>query len=543
MFKPPCSQPRPARKRGALPWQQSGLALTGVLTFMLALLFTAVAVDTGRIWLQKRNLQKAADMAAMAAARFTGCGSTRADAVKAATDAVQANAPDDGINTTGATTITVERGSYGRNAAKLPVFKADESENNNSARVALIKPVRASLFAGGFLAKNTFDMRAQAVAQGGPPVAQFSVGSLVGATEASAKFTTNLFKAILGNSSLDLGVDALNSLAQDTVTLAQLQVLAGAATIDELLNKDLPLDQLLQWLETTSPTSAAARQALSQLISASAGKSLTVRLGDVLSVHVPADTATASARINLLDLINASILVGAPDGVIKLNTDLLGLGSISLKLGQKPTIALGPAGKSASGAWCTQSQSAQVTLVVGINPLGLGLVDMALRAELAAVNGQLASLNVAPGNTTGVINAGSTLIGLSLTKSKDENKPASLAGGLLTVGLNLPLLEAQGGSATFNVRSTDDLPTGIKTTGTLGQSISGLLGEDTSLDIRVLGLGGDLLKPLVRTIISPILKVVGSGLIEPLLQMLGLNPGFVKVQLQSVQTSLPKLIE
>jgi hypothetical protein len=59
----------------------------------------------------------------------------------------------------------------------------------------------------------------------------------------------------------------------------------------------------------------------------------------------------------------------------------------------------------------------------------------------------------------------------------------------------------------------------------------------------VLGIGGDLLKPLVQTVLIPIFKLVGDGLIDPLLSAIGLNPGFVLVQLQDVRTSLPKLRE
>jgi uncharacterized membrane protein len=538
----PTPLPRLVRMRARLRPRQQGVAMLGVLTLMLALLFTVLAVDSARLWLQKRNLQKAADMAAMQAARFTGCGSTKADAVAAATQALQANAPDDTANTTGATVMVVQRGRITRDAQLLPVFTVDETENNNAAHIELTKPVRASLIMGGMFTAPV-EMKAKATAQGGPPIGTFSVGSLVGVTDKSAKFITNVFKAILGNSSLNLTTQALTDLAGTTVSLAQLQVLAGAKTIEDLLTMKVPLSQLVQWIATASPSSAAANAALSQLITASASSGLTVKLGDVLSVHLPADTATASASLNVLDLLNVSLMVGKGAGVINLDAGIAGIGSIGLSLGQTPKIAIGPAGKSNSGAWCTQAQSSQVQLVIGINPLGIGIVDMALRVDLASVNAQLASLNVAPGATTGVLTAGSTLIDLRLTKKNDASKPASVLGGLLTVGLNLPVLSAQGGTATFKVVSHDDLPTGIKTTGTLGQSISGLLGEATSLDIKVLGIGGDLLKPLVQAVLIPIFKLVGDGLIDPLLSAIGLNPGFVLVQLQDVKTSLPKLRE
>ena len=47
--------------------QQGAIGLFGVLTLMMAVLFVAVAVDSGRMWMVKRQLQNVADMAAIAA--------------------------------------------------------------------------------------------------------------------------------------------------------------------------------------------------------------------------------------------------------------------------------------------------------------------------------------------------------------------------------------------------------------------------------------------------------------------------------------------
>lgn len=520
---------------------QRGLALVGVITLMMALLFSTLAIDTARLWLQKRNLQKAADMAAMAAARFTGCGSRQADALTAAKAAAGLNAPDTTSDSSGATTLLVQRGRVGLGTTLQTAFTVDETENNNAAHVELSKPVRASLLMGG-LFNQTVTMKAQATAQGGPPIGTFSVGSLVGVDEKQAKFVTSLFRAILGNSSLNLGVGALTDLAATSVSLAQLQVLAGAQTIDQLLNMQVPLNQLLQWIATASPSSAAANAAMSQLISASASSGLQVKLRDVLEVHLPSDTATASARINVLDLINVGIMVGKGNSLINMDLGITGIGKVSLGLGAVPKIGIGPAGKSNSGAWCTEAQSAQVELVVGVNPLGIGLVDMALRVQVAAVKGQLASLNVSPGATTGVVNATSTIIGLSLTKNADASKPASVLAGLVTVGLNLPLLEASGGSASFTVASRNNLPTPVKTAATVGQSIGGLLGDTANLKIKVLGLS--LIDPVV--LLKPVVDLLAGiveALVTPLLNLLGLNAGLVEVQLMDVSTSLPVLRE
>jgi uncharacterized membrane protein len=242
----------------------------------------------------------------------------------------------------------------------------------------------------------------------------------------------------------------------------------------------------------------------------------------------------AQASLNVLDLVNTSLIVGQGSNLINLGLNIPLVGSIKIGFMNPPKIAVGAAGKSASGNWCTEAKSTQMQLIVAINPLKLGLVDMALRVNLAATSGHLENLNIAAGNTTGSISADSTLADLALTKSTDATKPASVAGGLVTVGLNLPLFEGQGGYAPFTLRSIDALPLPVKTTGVAGSSIAGLLGADTSLSIKVLGIGGDLFAPLVKLIISPILSVIGNDLIDPLFSALGIDLGLVKVTLTDV---------
>jgi len=425
-------------------------------------------------------------------------------------------------------------------ATRYNVFTPQDSELSNAAQVTLRQSVPSSIMAGGLLDDSVTLLAATATAKGGPPAATFSIGSFASITQNQANFINALFRGILGNSSLNLGVAALTDLAGTSVNLAALQAAAGAATIEELLNRQVPIGQLLQWLATASP-SAAAASSLSQLGSVSLNSGLTVRLRDVLNVQIPASTASASVDINVLDLVQTSLLVGKGKGLINIGLNLTGVGSIGLNLLNPPKIAVGPAGKSLSGAWCTEAQSAQFSLKVGLNPLGIGLVDMALFLDLLSTSGHLASLNISPGNNTGQLEVGSTLIGLRLRNNADTNL-ASVFGGLVQLGLNLPIGQAAAGSAPFMVISDAELPKTVQTTGVGGGTISGLLGKDTSLIVKFLGIGLDLLSPLVKLVVSPLLTLVGDGIIDPLLQALGFDIGLVKVRLIDIDSAKPVLI-
>lgn len=525
-----------ARRLDARALSQRGMVtLLGVFTLLLALMLTGLTLETARLWLTKRELQSTADMAAMAAARHTGCGSTRTSALQAAQSVVTANGLTSGYS------LDLQRGIHGRDATtRVNTFQANESESSNAAQVTLTRTVEPSVLASGLLSSNSTVMKVTATAKGGPPQAAFSIGSFASITQSQATFITNLFRAILGNSNLNLGVAALTDLAGTSVNLLALQAAAGAATIEELLDRQVPIDELLRWLATASPSAAAATQ-LNQLGSISVNSGLKVRLRDVLNIQVPASAASATVNINVLDLVQTSLLVGKGKGTINLGLNITGVGGITLNLLNPPRIAVGPAGKSLSGAWCTQTQSAQMSIKVGLNPLNLGLVDMALYLDLLSTSGQLASLSIAPGNTRGQIEVGSTLVSLRLRNNADTNL-ASVFGGLLQVGLNIPVGDAKGGAAAFNIASTAELPKTVQTSGVGSGTFAGLLGQETSLVIKVLGLGGDLFKPLVNSFVSPVLATVGALVIDPLLNALGIDIGLVRVKLNDVESAKPLLI-
>ena len=49
--------------------QRGAIGLFGIMTLLLAVLFVSLVVDSGRLWMQKRQLQSIADIAAIEAAQ------------------------------------------------------------------------------------------------------------------------------------------------------------------------------------------------------------------------------------------------------------------------------------------------------------------------------------------------------------------------------------------------------------------------------------------------------------------------------------------
>src|SRR5690606_34993650 len=99
--------------------QRGAIGLFAVMTLMIAVLFVTLVVDTGRLWMQKRQLQSIADIAAIEAGRSLGCDQDIANVRAAAQAAAVAN----GFNGTLASAPNiVELGSVTTNAANVRQF-------------------------------------------------------------------------------------------------------------------------------------------------------------------------------------------------------------------------------------------------------------------------------------------------------------------------------------------------------------------------------------------------------------------------------------
>ena len=115
---------------------EAGVALIHMAVFLpMLLLFTGLAVDSGRAYIVKAQLSKAVDGAALSAARNLNGGNPKGEAVKV----FSANFPS---NFMGATLTT--------DPATSPDFKANNSDTDANLRITNL-PANVDITRGGLL--------------------------------------------------------------------------------------------------------------------------------------------------------------------------------------------------------------------------------------------------------------------------------------------------------------------------------------------------------------------------------------------------------
>lgn len=572
--------------KGTPPRQRGALGVLGGLVLLLSVLFTALAVDTGRLMLEHRRLQLVADMAALdASSQSGGCGDGTLALAEAA---AQTSAARNNHSIADARTLDVLLGNVSVGTGGVRNFTSDDPESSMAVQVTAGNTVPASLFAGGLLGREA-TLQATAVAER-QALAGFCVGSGLLSFNTQDSIVLNaLFGEILG-SPLSLDAVSYQGIANARVSLLSLvQAAIGVGTVDELLHVPLVVGDLLQIyadaLNASGVVEAEAIAAMQTLVSA-AVRNLSLELGEVLNVSAPNPEEAASAKVNLFDLVTSTAIVanGKNALVLPLAINLSGLtAEAELKVIELPQIAIGPPGMDDEGNWRTEAQTAQIELdvvaegslvkgVVGallgegvLNDLLAGLfnllgallgssdlidadVDLNLKIKVAKGRAWLESIQCARQGapksllTIGVekgiaeaeLNAEVTLnlkvVRLLLLPSYEDMK--------VPLSLILNLSDSIAESLEFEVNS-GDLPAVRRASSSFGQSLvnvvdgGGGLNNDNNADEHSLGLAGGL----VASILSAIAPIVDS-----LLRVLGLEIGYVDVELFEVKIGRPDLL-
>ncbi|HBA66667.1 MAG TPA: hypothetical protein DCZ48_10930, partial [Methylococcaceae bacterium] len=229
--------------KGTPPRQRGALGVLGGLVLLLSVLFTALAVDTGRLMLEHRRLQLVADMAALdASSQSGGCGDGTLALAEAA---AQTSAARNNHSIADARTLDVLLGNVSVGTGGVRNFTSDDPESSMAVQVTAGNTVPASLFAGGLLGREA-TLQATAVAER-QALAGFCVGSGLLSFNTQDSIVLNaLFGEILG-SPLSLDAVSYQGIANARVSLLSLvQAAIGVGTVDELLHVPLVVGDLLQ---------------------------------------------------------------------------------------------------------------------------------------------------------------------------------------------------------------------------------------------------------------------------------------------------------
>jgi len=489
------------------------------MTLLLAVVFMAVAVDTGRLWMQQRKLQSIADMSAIEAARKIGCSTDEGTVIAAAQAAAARNGYGGQLS---ANPNLVQLGSVSTNSG---VRQFSDDSGQEAVRVFATQSVPASLVAGGLFGNQVL-LKAEAVSAADPSLVAFTAGSfLLNVNTENAVLMNALLGNLLGTS-LNLSVLSYESLASANLNLANLLRAHGSASVDELLEADMPvgalLDLIAQGVEDAGTASGLASAALQELSSGITNNG-SIRLSDILTVSTPNEDATAGLDINAFSLITAVALFANEQSTVNLSIAGIDAG---ITITQAPLLAVGPS----DGNNCTVARTAQ--LAVGVSASAAGILNVTLNAAVAQGTAELTEFTN-NGATSHVVIAATPGVA-----AVNGSATVTVLGIPVSIGINLPVQTAVAQDLEFDVvhPAASHLPQMQTVASPLGDGLENALQQGSILNIPALNfLLEPLVEPIVDTLLSPLLGQIGRVLLDPLLEMLGIRLGGMDVTLHSIQ--------
>ncbi|UVJ44590.1 pilus assembly protein TadG-related protein [Pseudomonas sp. LS1212] len=338
--------PRIPRARLSGPRRQHGaIGLMAALTLGTALLFMLVVIDSGRLYMEQRKLQRVVDMAALEAASRGGDCAIGATATTYATESAIRNGfplPD---NTR---TLAVACGTLVSDANHLRTFSADPNKNE-VIRVRVSQTVPRSIAAGvgalfgGAPADPNINLTAMAVASVAPPVAALTIRSTLLSVDTSKSAILNqLFGGLLGGN-LNVSVAGWNGLIDTNIDLLgyldRLKIDIGltAAGYDQVLSNTIDVSQLIQTtvnvLDPNGTLGATATIMSLQALKVAAGTTEVV-LGNMLHIESGTKVSALDVDLQLFSLIESVVqLANKKNGLVaQLPIDLAGLAQITARV-------------------------------------------------------------------------------------------------------------------------------------------------------------------------------------------------------------------
>ncbi|NUT74015.1 hypothetical protein HNO86_03040 [Pseudomonas sp. C1C7] len=338
----------PARQRGAI-----GLMAAGTLA--LALGFTLLVIDSGRLYLEKRKLQRVADVAALEAVSRNGdCQSPNLSAAGYALESATRN----GYKASDGMTLNTACGSLQTGADNLRAFVVDASKTE-AIRVIATHTVTTSIAAGVYALLSpgptslTTQLTATAVSAPAvlPPLASLTIGSTALVVDASKSAALNLLLGQMLGGSLNLSIAGWQGLVNTQINLLSylnqlaIDVNVTAGNYTELLSKNIALTQLLDTaitvMQAGGPTASVAVSGLTGLKAAAGSTSIV--LGQLLQLQTGAVSSGLNTNLQVFQLIEAFVQLAnsknAAVANIPLNIPGLANGVVRTKVIEPPQLS------------------------------------------------------------------------------------------------------------------------------------------------------------------------------------------------------------
>jgi len=529
-------------------------AILSAFVLSIAITATAFAVDIGSLYLERREAQGAADLAAMAAAADID----RADEVAALT--IKANGIDE------MTSLVVTKGFYAADAALEPAerFKPGVAPFNAVA-VEMTKPGR-TYFAKAFMS-GPVEMGVKAIAANSAQ-ATFSVGSrllsvhdgivnmLRGALVGGNVTLTAMDYNSLVNADVKLG-DFMNALASEVNVTAGTynDVLNSSATVGDVLSATANVTE-----QNGNSQASAALESLQQSSSSNLTVPLSsfVDLGELGNATIGSSNPGLDASLSAMDIVTNSVTLANGEHQVTVDLGASVPGLLSLKL----EVAIGEPPQNASWIGVGEPdaivRTAQTRLKLTAEVGGTGLlagarVKLPLYLDLAYAEARLDDItcsNGDPSTAKATIGARPGIADIyigEVTQAAFGNfstKPTVAKANIV----DIPLIKVKGkaqievGNMNEAMMTFDmaDVEHGtIKTTDTKDytQSLVSSLLTKTNLEVSVAGLGIGL-PALVSTTVKAVLAPVAAPLdnvLHTLLTALGVHLGEADVRVHGIR--------
>jgi len=336
------------------PQQQRGaIGLMAAVTLGMVLLFMLLVVDSGRLYLEQRKLQRVADMAVLEAVSRGGTCSGASTAAGFANQSATRNSFTPGsvqkVNTTCGTLST--------NSNQLRVFTADATKSD-AIRVIATTTVPTSVAGGlwSIFSKDGFNLNTNLTANavgsnGGAPLAQLTIKSTVLSVTSDQKNLLNLVWGKLLGGSLNLDVIGWQGLVDSKINLlSYLDLLntdlkLNAGSYNDILNSQLKatdlIDVAIKLLTANGTSSSVAVDGLTK-IKVLIG-STKLQLADILKIQTDANSTGLDTSLNVFQLVEAYVqLANKKNGIlasIPINIPFLVNGSVNLSVIEPPQLS------------------------------------------------------------------------------------------------------------------------------------------------------------------------------------------------------------
>ncbi|MCB1511679.1 MAG: hypothetical protein KDJ36_12325 [Hyphomicrobiaceae bacterium] len=536
-------------RRGEFTEDRRGsVATLAAVTLPIVLGAAALAVDIGILYLDRRHMQGAVDLAATAAAAEIS------QAERLAKLTLSANGVPAGAS------LSIVKGNYLADPSVVPAKRFQPNVAPfNAVKVSLVSS--SPRYFGRLFGTDDLEVHVSAIGTSSSQAA-FSAGSRLAAVRDGLP---NALIGALTGSSVNMTVMDYEALLAADIRLATfLDALAtrlgiSAGTYDDVLKSSATVEDVLEAAVTVTQGNgnASAASALRLIAQSSKGHKLSVPLSQLINLGPYANAAIGhapkgmTADLNAMDLVSSALAIANGDKQLSLDlkADIPGLirATLVLGIGERPV----QSGWVSVGGENSQVETAQLRLRLVVELAGSGAlsgvtVRLPIELQLAHARARLASVSCSGGKqvaiaaTPGIVSAWIGDRNETAGWWRQSLVPAKIVDTSVLKVLGRAQIMAERQTQETLVFSSSDIAERVvkrANTNSYLSSLASTLLSKLELEANVIGissatpdLAGTAAKQVLNTAAAPIDK-----LLYEVLSVLGVSLGEVDIRVHAAQ--------